>query len=329
MAAIAAVVATSASGATSGGRLTTIAGGGSNASDQPGTAIPAKSAFLHQLSELAADRQGNVYFIVEGFNTVRKVRAGRITIIARGTVGEPTRGGLAVDRQGNVYFLASNVFKVTPGGKITMVAGRYEAPADTPCSSGDGGPATAATFCFARKLAVDDKGNLYITEINRVRKVSRDGTITTIAGTGIGKSGCSGDGGPATRARVNPSGAIGVDAKGNVYFSDSCPGGQLRCDPGCVRKVSRDGKITTFIPKISGRVAVDSQGNVYITHYGDVFKVTPGGKITPFLGAPSLVVDGRRGPVKPRELAAGPIAVYGRGALVIYSHGRIFKATAR
>jgi sugar lactone lactonase YvrE len=69
-------------------------------------------------------------------------------------------------------------------------------------------------------VAVDGKGNVYIADLGnqRVRKVSRGGTITTIAGTG--KYGFSGDGGPATSARLyNPYG-VAVDGKGNVYIAD-------------------------------------------------------------------------------------------------------------
>lgn len=320
LAAVAAVVATSASGVTSGGRLTTIAGragGGSTSLPTPGKAIPAKSAYMYTPWALAVDGQGNVYFQDNGSHQVHKVSAGRITQFG---FGGPNIS-LAVDRQGNVYELGGVVRKVTPGGTITIFAGLFDAPAG-PCSRGDGGPATAAVLCFPRGVAVDGKGNLYITESARVRKVSRDGTITTIAGTG--KGGFSGDGGPATRARLSSPGSVAADLKGNVYF----------CDAGRVRKVSRSGIITTFSPKGCGvpgeadnGLAVDRQGNVYVAN-GDVYKVTPGGRITTFVGAPSLVVDGRRVSLKPGELSPEAVA-YGRGTLFIATDRRIFKATAR
>jgi hypothetical protein len=89
-------------------------------------------------------------------------------------------------------------------------------------------------------VAVDGQGNVYIADLGnqRVRKVSRGGTITTIAGTG--KYGFSGDGGPATSARLyNPYG-VAVDGKGNVYIADHLN--------SRVRKVS-----TRAAPVISGR----------------------------------------------------------------------------
>ena len=177
-------------------------------------------------------------------------------------------------------------------------------------------------------MAVDGKGNLYITERARVRKVSRDGTITTIAGTG--ERGFSGDGGQATRALLYDPRSVAADAIGNVYLCDAASNGG-----GRVRKVSRSGIITTFFPKGCGvpgeadnGLAVDRQGNVYVAS-GDVYKLTPGGTVTTFVGAPSLVVDGRRVSLKPGELSATAVA-YGRGALYIAAGDRtgggLFKA---
>ena len=69
-------------------------------------------------------------------------------------------------------------------------------------------------------MAVDGQGNVYIadTSNNRVRKVSPGGTITTIAGTG--RRGSSGDGGPATSARLYYPAGVAVDGQGNVYIAD-------------------------------------------------------------------------------------------------------------
>ena len=123
--------------------------------------------------------------------------------------------GVAVDNRGNVYIAGANsVRKVTPAGTITTIAGEYA----TPGFSGDVGPATSARLRGPLEIAVDGKGNVYIadTNNNRVRKVSTSGTITTIAGTG--KAGFSGDGGPATSARLDfpYEGGVAVDGGGNV-----------------------------------------------------------------------------------------------------------------
>ena len=138
-------------------------------------------------------------------------------------------------------------------------------------------------------MAVDTRGNVYIADADdhRVRKVSPVGTITTIAGTG--KYGFSGDGGPATKAKLHGPSGVAVDAKGNVYIVDRTN--------NRVRKVSPGGTITTFAgtgavtapsffgdggPAIKARVfpsgvAVDAKGNVYIADLSNrrVRKVRP------------------------------------------------------
>ena len=133
-------------------------------------------------------------------------------------------------------------------------------------------------------LAVDGKGNLYISDgYSRVRKVSRDGTITTFAGGG--QSG--GDGVPATSAELSIPTGVAVDGRGNVYIAEY--------NPNRVRKVSPNGTITTFAgrhgrlrrrrPRNLGAVsqplgvAADAQGNVYIAPDG-IRKVDPKGTIT-------------------------------------------------
>ena len=79
---------------------------------------------------------------------------------------------------------------------ITTVAGN-----GTSGYAGDGGPATSAGLYAPQALALDTLGNLYIADNNRIRKVARNGIITTVAGNGI--AGYSGDGGAATSASLN------------------------------------------------------------------------------------------------------------------------------
>ena len=118
---------------------------------------------------------------------------------------------------------------MSPNGTITTFAGGPCRGTST-CPLGDGGPASWPGSGSPGGVGVDAQGNVYITEYggDRVRKVSPNGTITTIAGTG--KSGFSGDGGPATSARLYGPAGVAVDAKGNVYIADQ--------QNGRVRKVS-------------------------------------------------------------------------------------------
>ena len=107
-----------------------------------------------------------------------------------------------------------------------------------PGFSGDGGPAVAAQLRSAFEVAVDRQGNVYIADYYnyRVRRVTPTGTITTFAGTASG--GFSGDGGPATSARLNGPIAIAVDGQGNLYIADF--------NNARVRKVNPAGTITTI-----------------------------------------------------------------------------------
>src|SRR5207253_5285247 len=105
--------------------------------------------------------------------------------------------GVAVDASGNVFIADTNnarIRKVTPDGVISTVAGVWP-----PGFSGDGGPATSAQLNYPQAIAVDVFGNFFIADPqnHRVRKITLDGVIHTIAGNG--QSGSRGDGGPATQ----------------------------------------------------------------------------------------------------------------------------------
>ena len=92
--------------------------------------------------------------------------------------------GIAIDASGNLYIADSENFrirKVTPEGIISTVAGNAIIGSD-----GDGGPANQASIGYVSGLAVDADGNLYIADQShsKIRKVTPDGIITTVAGTG-------------------------------------------------------------------------------------------------------------------------------------------------
>ena len=122
---------------------------------------------------------------------------GRRGLAINAKMGAPW--GLAIDSSGALFISdditgddfdpdAVRIRKVTPDGIITTIAG-IGAPGLSP-DTGDGGPATNAQFAVSGSLAVDAAGNLYVADYLRIRKVSPDGIITTVAGNGsLGYSG--------------------------------------------------------------------------------------------------------------------------------------------
>jgi len=156
---------------------------------------------------------------------------------------------LAFDAQGNLYIsdhLNDAIRKVDTKGIITTVAG--VGPSDTwvkgpwvpgvQPKGGDGGPATQGVLESPWGITFDAQGNLYIADRDHdaIRKVDTNGIITTVAGTG--QRGYSGDGGPATKAKLNRPLGVVFDAAGNMYIADE--------NNSRIRKVDANGIITTF-----------------------------------------------------------------------------------
>jgi len=139
--------------------------------------------------------------------------------------------GVATDRTGNVYFTALHcIFKLDPQGMLTRVGG-----IGRPGESGDGGSALQAQMWTNSGLAVDSMGDIYLSGGSRIRKISANGVITTIAGNGT--AGYAGDGAKAIGAELNGAEGIAIDHAGNLYIADR---GNNR-----IRKVSPTGIIAT------------------------------------------------------------------------------------
>jgi hypothetical protein len=88
-------------------------------------------------------------------------------------------------------------------------------------ASGDGGPAIAADLCGPEHLDVDASGAIYVADTgnDRIRRIAVDGTITTVAGTGV--QGFSGDGGPAIAATLSEPSGVLVGQDGTILVADS------------------------------------------------------------------------------------------------------------
>jgi cysteine-rich repeat protein len=161
------------------------------------------------------------------------------------TVGMSNPHGIARDLRGNLYIAdtdAHQILRVAPNGVTVTVAGT-----GTFGFSGDGGFASNAQLNAPEAIAVDGLGNLYIADSGnfRVRRVDRNGIITTLAGLGF-SSGSTGDGGPAIAAGLGSVDGIAVDGLGNIYLSDTAF--------GRIRKIDAvSGIITIYAGTTSGR----------------------------------------------------------------------------
>ncbi|MBV9507341.1 MAG: SMP-30/gluconolactonase/LRE family protein [Acidobacteriia bacterium] len=240
----------------------------------------ATSAKLGTINGIALDHSGNIYFSDSDNHLVRKIDlSGAISTLA-GTCAAGFSGdggpaasaqlnqpyGVAVDSAGNVYvadYGNSRIRRIGTDHTISTVAGNGQAG-----QAGDGGAATSAQLLTPRNVAVDSNGNLFLSEFlgHRVRKVSTNGKISTVAGIGI--AGFAGDGGPATAAQLNTPMALQVDHAGALYIADS--------QNQRIRKV-QGGTISTLlgpsVPLTAGgsatlynliSLAVDTGGTVYL-----------------------------------------------------------------
>jgi|tagenome__1003787_1003787.scaffolds.fasta_scaffold20869794_1 sugar lactone lactonase YvrE len=239
----------------SSGVVTTVAGSGApgvNQGDYTGDGGSATHARLSEPIGVAVGPEWNLYIADRDNAAVRDVAPNGIitTLAGIGVSGYSGDGGparraklsdpenIVVDHRGRVFFtdqINERVRMVDVDGTITTVAGTGDAG-----DEGDGGPATKATLNEPYGLAIDAAGNLYVADSSGacVRMISRDATITTVAGT-CGIPGFLGDGGQATDAQLGQPSALAVDAAGNLYIGDWVNGN--------VRMVDAHGVITTVV----------------------------------------------------------------------------------
>ncbi|TMM10377.1 MAG: hypothetical protein E6G00_07550, partial [Actinobacteria bacterium] len=233
------------------GTITTVAGT-LTVSGSTGDGGPATAAKLFTPEGVAATADGGFLIADADNNAIRRVSpAGTITTVA-GTLTAPGStgdggpataaklnfpAGVAATADGGFLIADQNnhaIRRVSPAGTITTVAGTLTVSGPT----GDGGPATAATLNFPTGVAATADGGYLIADTNNhaIRRVSPAGTITTVAGT-LTTPGSTGDGGPATAAKLY--GPAGVAA--------TADGGYLIADTGnhAIRRVSPAGRITT------------------------------------------------------------------------------------
>ena len=242
---------------------TTAVAGSLSAYGEHGDGGQAASASLYHPGGTAEDAEGDIFIADSGDNVVREITAaGVIRRIAgtgiaglgfAGPVGFPATlssldhpQNVTVNAQGDVFIADTynnRVVKVTPQGRVVAVAGHGVAG-----YSGDGRLAAFAELNEPTGLALDAQGNLYIADSanNVIRRVdAKTGVISTVAGdyaadkASDGLGGFSGDGGPATSARLNDPQGVAVDGAGDLFIADTFN--------NAVREVTPAGAISTVV----------------------------------------------------------------------------------
>jgi len=274
---------------------------------------------LFNVISIAVGLDGSLYIVWEG--RIRKITPKGISTIAGKIVNHPKAysgdggpaseadlggvTGLAVGPDGSLYFAEyarHRIRKIDPDGIITTVAGNGDYG-----YSGDGGPATQARLRGPQDVAVGRDGSLYIADTgnHRIRKVSRNGIITTVAGNG--QPGYSGDGGLPTRASLRWPEAVAVSPAGILYIADTANNRIRKVGPGSIVTVAGNGGVE---PSGEGRpatefglatpyyIAVGPEGDLYVAdhHHLRIVRVDRRGNLTTAAGNGRSGCSGDGGP---------------------------------
>ena len=254
---------------------------------------PRETARFAYPTGLAFDARGNLYVGADMVDhSVRKITpAGEVVALAgdlEGYADGPAADarfrsprGLAIDSAGNVYVADSGnnrIRKIDTTGTVSTVAGGWSGYKD--------GPAAEAQFNSPWDVAIDPAGDLLVADMgnNRIRRLTPQGVVSTIAGSGSGDSD-----GPALQAEFSRPAALAPDRHGNLFVVDR--------DNGSVRKIGQDGAVST-VAKIEASIsfggsstgpglggwtwsgpndlAVGSDGTLYVAVSMRIYKIPAG-----------------------------------------------------
>ena len=309
-------------------RITTLAGDGI-----PGAVDgPAASSRFDDPFGVALDTQGKVYVADAGdSNRIRTIAPdGAVATFAGGKEGFAdgkgpaaafhTPSALAFDHEGNLYVADTGnhaIRKITKDGTVSTLAGNG-APGELD------GIGRAAGFNGPVGLAVDDAGIVYVADTynDRIRRIGRDGNVTTIAGSG--KPGYA-DGTGALASFDTPS-AIAVTTNGTLYVADT--------GNNAVRRIDVDGTVTTIAAPAEGErrpalrrpvgLALTRDGYLYIAANsgGRILQLTPDGEFRPLPDADLPASNDGFGP-------DGTVQLYGPRGIAVERDGSLVVADAQ
>lgn len=264
---------------------------------------------------IAVDAQGQVYVAVTFSNSILRISPNGVVSTLAGQpkavlgIKDPIRDGigadalfnepkgLAVDRSGVAYVADCGndaIRTITPAGAVTTLVGRR---GNEVVQGAIDGPVAVARIRCPSGIALDNAGNLYVTDEHddMIRKISSDGVVSTMAGNpddGRGSVDGVGDG-----AKFNTPTGLVLDPSGNVYVADS--------RNAAIRKVTPQGVVTTVAGRMRRHeyrdgigaeakfvnplgMTTDKQGNLYVSdadaNYAMIRKISPQGVVTRLVG---------------------------------------------
>lgn len=307
-------------------RVSTLAGDGlPGAADGPG-----KGARFADPFGVARDRAGNLYLADGGANnSIRKIAPdGRSTTLAGSVEGYAegsgtaaafnTPSGVALDAEGNLYVADTGnnaIRKVTPQGLVSTLAG------DGMAGYRDGKGA-GAQFNGPLAVAVAADGAVYVADTynDRIRRIAPDGSVTTVAGTGV--PGLAD--GPAAAARFDTPAGLAFTASGELLIADMAN--------NAIRKLGKDGQVTTVAAAPEGErnaplrsplaLAATPDGYIYVAsaRHGRVAQITPAGAV-------AALVDVDH-PPQPGYGADGSVRLYAPRGMALAPDGSLFVTDA-
>ena len=301
--------------------------------------IPARQAGLFQPTGMAFGPDGSLYFADTG--GIRRISPDGYIYTVAGSAPDPTfgnskgftadgvqalgaliapyGGSIAVGTDGTVYFpedINYRVRKVGPDGILRTLAGSGPTGAyNLGTFSGDGGPATSARLNLPQAVAIHPDGSFIISDAcnQRIRRVTANGVITTVAGTG--GSACyvqgfyfGGDGGLATQAVISSVPSLAVAPDGVVYLSDN---GNYR-----IRRFMIGGNIDTVAGNPQGTcTGTDCPATRF--SFGNTFGISFGPAADVYLIAGSIIYH-LTSAQSAQQIGLDNITVPSRGASEVY-----------
>ncbi len=193
--------------------------------------------------------------------------------------------GIALGLREELYIIDGQQVLKLEGGAITPFAGTGEAPTTGDVIETEGAPATSVALSTPSGVAVGPDGSVFVSERKgaRVRKITPDGLMRTVAGTGV--AGFSGDGDRSLSAQLDSPRGLALAADGALYIADQ---GNNR-----IRRVTTDGFIQTVVGGGNAKlrdgqlptqiqldqpdgIAFGHDGALYIATLSTVYKIAPG-----------------------------------------------------